>query len=124
MRAKWEREESNLHCLPRGNRFTVCCNTTNRYRFPNQATFTKYKVVTIFLLETVKLFHCFPKQEELLLSHQCYFPEFSHLNSNHWSHPSATHWKVATRIRIRMNECFTNLNYIPKQIYSNHLLSK
>lgn len=31
---KWVREESNLHCLPRGNRFTVCCNTTNRYRSP------------------------------------------------------------------------------------------
>ena len=27
-------EESNLYCLPRGNRFTVCRNTTNRCRSP------------------------------------------------------------------------------------------
>ena len=31
---KWERKESNLHCLPLGNRFTVCRNTANRYRSP------------------------------------------------------------------------------------------
>lgn len=31
---KWVKEESNLYCLPRGNRFTVCCNTTNRCRSP------------------------------------------------------------------------------------------
>ena len=31
---QWGREESNLYCLPLGNRFTVCRNTTNRCRSP------------------------------------------------------------------------------------------
>ena len=48
-------------------------------------------------LETVRLFHCFPKQEELLLSQQSYFLEFSLFNSNYWSHPSAT--RAECRIR-------------------------
>ena len=42
-------------------------------------------------LETVKLFHCFPKQEDLSPPQQSYFLEFSLLNSNHWSNPSSTH---------------------------------
>ncbi len=37
---QWEREELNLHCLPRGNRFTVCRNTANRYRFPRMESLT------------------------------------------------------------------------------------
>ena len=32
--AKWGRKELNLQCLPRGNGFTVRCNTANRCRFP------------------------------------------------------------------------------------------
>lgn len=65
---------------------------------PSPPGHTAYKVVTIFLkLETVRLFHCFPKQEELLLSQQSYFLEFSLLNSNYWSHPSAT--RAECRIR-------------------------
>ena len=65
---------------------------------PSPPGHTAYKVVTIFLkLETVRLFHCFPKQEELLLSQQSYFLEFSLFNSNYWSHPSAT--RAECRIR-------------------------
>ena len=36
----WERVELNHHCLPLGNRFTVCRNTANRYRFPKSPTIT------------------------------------------------------------------------------------
>lgn len=36
----WERVELNHHCLPLGNRFTVCRNTANRYRFPELPTLT------------------------------------------------------------------------------------
>ena len=42
-------------------------------------------------LETVKLFHCFPKQEDLPLSQQSYLLVFSLLNNDCWSNPSSTH---------------------------------
>lgn len=63
-----------------------------------------YKVFSIFLLETVKLFHYFPKQEDLPLSQQSYFLEFSLLNNDYWSHPSATH----AMLGIRTPEIFTS----------------
>lgn len=34
-RRAWEREDSNLQCLPRGTWFTVRCNTTAVAAFPN-----------------------------------------------------------------------------------------
>ena len=74
-----------------------------------------HKVFSIFLLETVKLFHYFPKQEDLPLSQQSYFLEFSLLNNDYWSHPSATHADIRTRTetpfpatRGFQDHCLTN----------------
>lgn len=37
---QWEREELNLHCLPRGNRFTACRYTANSSLFPRMESLT------------------------------------------------------------------------------------
>lgn len=64
---EWGKKESNLQCLPRGNRFTVCRNTTNCYRFPLYTPPTTLLCISgVFIL--FNLFNLVPTAKFLIVS--------------------------------------------------------